>query len=287
MIRTALCSNQIGVGLEMEYEGVSARTSMGIGDTMAANGEELLLLNFKTDGSLRPNDRNTEITFYQPLSGKNILRALDQIKRINAEVGYEVSWRCGMHVHIDHRGASYATAYRGLILFTLIEPLLFQWAGPARRESKFCPATSDILLSIWDDKSNPARTMALQKKMPRLAKYSAANLGALHRLGSVEYRYGNSTTDTDIMLDYINIGMGLRLIAEEFESGYEIIEAVLTATTPNEWLREYAPKPMAKALERTAADMDALASEVSIFAALKLAERETDVPETIITGHGE
>ena len=66
-----LCSNEISVGLELEYENVSWDYAMNELDERL--GEKSRLWNFKPDNSLRPRERNTEMVFSRPLSGRSCL----------------------------------------------------------------------------------------------------------------------------------------------------------------------------------------------------------------------
>jgi hypothetical protein len=75
------------------------------------------------------------------------------------------------------------------------------------------------------------------------------------------------------MLEYINIGMGLRLVADTFDTSLDMIDSVLTRPSLEIWLGEFAPTEMAEALAPYGNESKYLSS-ASASAAMFLAERE-------------
>lgn len=272
-IPNSLCSNTICAGLELEYEEVSHKATYAALAKVYKPDDILWMV--KSDGSLRPRDCNTELIFIRPLSGKSIFTAIDQLNALSS-LKYRISWRCGMHVHVDHRGSSMKEAYKELVLACLLETALFGWAGYGRMESKFCSPITDVYAHIWD-------AGLATRKNPRFtpSKYVSLNLVPLTNFGSVELRCADSTQDTLRMLEYINIGFGIRLLSETFDTSLDMIDSLLTRTSIESWLSEFAPTELAQALSPYGQESKYISSS-SAQAAMFLAEREEYLPSIII-----
>ena len=181
-----------------------------------------------------------------------------------------------MHVHVDHRGSTHKAAYKELILACLLESALFGWAGYGRMESKFCSPITDVYAHLWD--------MGASRSAPSMftpSKYVSLNLLPLSNLGSVELRCADSTRDVKRMLQYINIGMGMRLVSESFSTSLDMIDSLLARPSIGDWLGEFAPTEMAEALSPYGSENKYLSS-ASAQAAMYLAEREALVPDNPI-----
>lgn len=226
-------SDTICVGLELEYEGVPSELVASI------YREKYLqrLLVFCNDGSLRPRRANTEVKFAGPLAGPLIDDALDHIKTMLTWHEHRISWRCGMHVHVDCRGTDFLQAYRAAILSALIEPVLYAWDGTGRHENKFCQSIVDSVYAYCRPGS-----------MPILTKYALVNLKSLFELGTLELRFAGSTKNLERIAAFINIGMGLRDVISRFKSGSDLITSVLEAPTLEHWLDRHTHPLMAEQL---------------------------------------
>lgn len=264
-----LCCTTINAGLELEYEGVPhsavARALIDIDDSY---------WHAARDGSLRPPERNTELKFDGPLQGKLIIQALNNLHVLDqfSDV-IEPSWRCGMHVHIDYTGISYLVAHNTLILSAVLEPVLFAWGGPSRRESKFCSPTTQLAYHFAKTKG----------QMLAAKKYSAVNLASLTERNTVEFRYADTTLDRQRMLDFININMSLRMVSENFETGWEILDSVLAAPSCAAWIEKHLHPLAARPLLETATGLEATYPWDSIAPATALlAEHQETVPTYVV-----
>jgi hypothetical protein len=76
------------------------------------------------------------------------------------------------------------------------------------------------------------------------------------------------------MLQYINIGMGIRLLAETFPTSLDMIDSMLSKKSIGQWLDECAPYEMAEALVPYGSKSSIQLSSSAAQAALYLAERE-------------
>lgn len=269
-------SDTLCVGLELEYEGVSSDVVM----EKYAQKYEKRLLAFGGDGSLRPRRQNTEVKFNGPLAGSLIDEALAQVTDLLSWHRHRISWRCGMHVHVDCHGIEFARPYRSVILATLIEPILFAWDGTGRQENKFCQSIVDSVYSYLP----PVRHKKGQV-MPALTKYSLLNLRSLFTLGTLELRFAGSTKSMTRVIDFINLGMGLREASLGFNSGEELIVSVLEAPRISSWLEQHTHPLFAEQLVPVAERGGFMEPPIpAMNAALALAEYEKQLTPTIVGG---
>lgn len=268
---TKLVSDTVCAGLELEYEGIAAERVMEF-----YNGKfRKPLLGFCRDGSLRPRQQNTEIKFSGPLSGPLIEEALSQIHEVLTWHRHRVSWRCGMHVHIDCRGIDFAQAYRAAVLTALIEPVLFAWDGTGRQENKFCQSISDSVYAYC----------VPRRKTPILTKYASLNLKSLFERSTIELRFGSSTKDMNRVRSFINIGLGLRAAPAPFESGAALMESVLSAPNLAAWFEANMHPLMARELVPVAKREGLTQPNMTgLTAALTLCEYERGLAPRIIGG---
>jgi len=222
-----LVSNEVCCGLELEYEGVS------YGDTERAyvRGPVAGLLSFHEDGSLRPRGRNTEIIFNQPLAGPNVGIALSDVGYLIDTLPYEVTWRCGMHVHIDFRGLSFAQATKAIVIAAMLEPVLYAWDGGGRQENKFCQSITDSVATYLEG--------SILGGNLNLTKYASVNLSSLRVTGSMELRFASGTKDIDRMTRFINIGFAIRQATLAFVDGVAIVKSFAYAGSLEKWIETY------------------------------------------------
>lgn len=245
-------------GLELEYENVSHDITH---DTLYRVHEDMLW-QAERDGSLRPGDQNTELKFGVGLSGKQVIAALNQLAALD-DLPYKISWRCGMHVHTDYSGLINDVAFRALIISSILEPAMFTWCGAARVESKFCSPTSY------------SSDYVLRGNHFQPQKYTAFNLAPLQGLGTCELRVADSTRDTRLMLDYINLGFELRRLGREFESGWHILDTMVQHKTSTTWIERHLHPEVAKFLVPAAEESIDKMKWIDGFASAALmAERE-------------
>jgi len=171
------------------------------------------------------HDNGAELVFARPLFGQDVIDALDYFYTLQREVGFKHGLETGIHVHLDVRNMDYDEFNRLCILYGLVEPLLFKWIGDDREYNIFCEpwyrAQGDLLRisSILFDTD--------QKKLKsakELQRYTALNLAALVRFGSVEFRHLPTTFDKQVLLDWINMILSLKRAAMNMkEKEYDIL----------------------------------------------------------------
>jgi hypothetical protein len=131
-----------------------------------------------------------------------------------------------------------------IILYTILEPLIFKWIGQDRENSIFCipyykadeslAQAVELVRSVIADEANKSKlTFASSKKF---ARYAALNLNALHKYGSVEFRHMRTTHDFDRVVDWINIIQSLKAATFKLPTSDGAILRLAKNTEPNAFL---------------------------------------------------
>ena len=203
------------VGLEFEYEmvGMSRFTADAFLPTVWATHR---------DDSLK--DHGVEFVFHQPLFGTDAYRAIHDLMHMAKEEGWKCSLRAGIHVHLDARDMETSQLIGLIILYTILEPLLYRWISENRENSIFCVPfyrANDSLIEaialvkgvLQDEKHNTKAAYTIAKQV---ARYAGLNLNALAKYGSVEFRHMKTTHDFDRVIDWINIIQSLKAATYKF-----------------------------------------------------------------------
>lgn len=165
-----------GVGIEIEIENVT-------GDQMRAFAD---FRHWRTtrDGSLRDGVELISNVVW----GRDLGEALDEAFAVINE--NNVTWRCGLHVHVDVRDKNVRELHSICSMYATLERAMFLIEGNDRHTSRFCvpwysqPAfiASVAAACIKDDVRN------MDRGAKQMGKYSALNLMPISRQGSVEFR---------------------------------------------------------------------------------------------------
>lgn len=148
------------------------------------------------DGSLRGN--SAEYVFSKPLSLEDSHSAVVALKERLDENKVKVneSFRAGVHIHMNMLEKNEDEILRFLLAYYLIEDVIISWCGPNRVGNLFClgirdaEATIDRLCEILQSCPVGHRDELLGRlmRMGDNFRYSAMNIGALGRHGTVEFR---------------------------------------------------------------------------------------------------
>lgn len=172
------------------------------------------------DNSLR---KGAEFIFDGPKKGKDIVDAFQEMKVfLNKYKRYDkparASDRCSVHVHLDVRDLDEITLNRLIMVYVLIERVLFEYVSPLRLKNNYCRAVTDsqfkTILANLSDRANPSYfNDALSLIRNSCDKYSALNLLPIQSYGTVEFRHHQGSTDMDEVLDWVNIILAIKLAA--------------------------------------------------------------------------
>jgi hypothetical protein len=218
-----MVDNNTFVGIEVEVENIHKRTGF-----LALQDRAYLWQNVE-DNSLR-NEGREFVSL--PIKGKQISLAVQSLftglKKDKTCAGYEFTDRTSVHVHVNYRDASVETLANTMLLYFLVEPLLYQWVGGDRAKNIFCVPLKDSdkledLSRLF--KSFEADNSSGYGVIYEWTKYSGFNLAPLSRYGTIEYRHLVGTDNQDKILQWINIILKIKQYAEK--ASYDKLKATL------------------------------------------------------------
>ena len=159
------------------------------------------------DGSLR----NDGVEFVSlPIRMDQIEGALKQL-RANLPNTHEFSPRTSVHVHMNVRDMTITKINNLVLLYTMVENLLFNYAGESRKNNVFCIRLQDTnyVRLMRDFQTNPYEVVHTWNK------YTALNLNPMQDKGTVEFRHMRGTVDTTTLITWINFLACLKTYAKE------------------------------------------------------------------------
>ena len=223
------------LGLEFEYEGVYG--------PLDNNDPHWSFWEMHRDDSLK--DHGQEFTFRVPLFGIDAYNAIQWLMDQAQKNKYKCSSRCGIHVHLDVREMETSQWVGFVILYTILEPILFNWIGDNRENSIYClpfykadeslrEACACVRAALDDDTKD---TSTILRTAKNFARYAALNLQALAKFGSVEFRHLKTTHDFERVHNWINMIMCLRTATERFPTSDGAILALAQRLPAEEFLR--------------------------------------------------
>lgn len=191
------------IGLELELEEIP----------VAAVEGELKYWKIVKDGSLRDASElfvGKEFIFNQPLYGKDISAALDELDNLWDTHGKpKATLNCSTHVHIDVRDLDTDDIIKICMIHLILEDVLFRYEGTGRDYSNFCVPWRDMPISNKSkikDLDNPGKFLRTAESW---SKYSSLNISAIRRQGSIEFRHMHGLVKKEEILRWIKILMSV------------------------------------------------------------------------------
>lgn len=185
-------------GIEVEVEGITKSDYRGTyADYWTAT----------TDNSLR----NNGVEFVSaPLRADQLEGAFAQLKQ-SINTNHNFSPRTSVHVHMNVRDMTINQINNLLIVYTVVEDLLFNYAGESRKNNVFCIRLQDTnyIDNMRLFQNNPTGTVH------RWNKYTALNLHPIADKGTVEFRHMRGTLDVDVLLTWVNLLSCIKTFAKD------------------------------------------------------------------------
>jgi hypothetical protein len=210
------------VGIEIELERCGRLASNhGFNKVDPATGKEDIFLRtpselwkLHADGSLR-DDGMEFITL--PVLGKDIQTALTELEQFFIDNGTEpqISERCSVHVHMNVHDLSLSELIYLICLYTVFESNLFNYVGKEREQNFYClpyyntDAFAETLNYLWTDAQNEDDGRVIDT-CAHFEKYSALNIGALSKYGTLEFRHHPGTYSSRKLLEWVNVLLSLK-----------------------------------------------------------------------------
>lgn len=177
------------------------------------------------DGSLR--GESAEYVLSRPIKRKNVIPYLEYLKNKLRDSVVHDSIRTSVHVHINMAEKTILQVYIILIVYFILENLIIELAGKSRIGNLFCLRIKDAeylleVLRLSAEKDN-YESFSLEQTL----RYAAANICALPKFNSLEFRAMRGTVDPTIISEWIDILLSI------------VDNAVLYYKTPLEVIQDF------------------------------------------------
>lgn len=207
------------IGLEFEFENPEQHAILN---------EELREISWyehKNDGSLR--DNGIEFVLREPMFGEDIFDAVTGMCNFARRKRLVTNYRTGLHVHLDVRDMEQEELRRLVAFYCLLERPLFEFIGPHRWDSNFCVPVIRHASQLNEIRNicTTDNKAAVKDTAKAIQRYSALNLNALARFGSVEFRHAECMTDPEKINNWVAVIMSIKKAAQtaRFNTTYEAI----------------------------------------------------------------
>lgn len=165
----------------------------------------------ENDGSLRNVGR--EYISKGPLSlGGQLEGALEEFKSSTKDIKFiEGSYSTSVHVHVNMLNRSLLHLNNFIVLYTLVENLLLEYAGDDRKSNLFCLPMRDAEGNVNNIETfltylNSSRSVDAFRSLNNASmKYAALNIAPMGNIGSLEFRSFRGVTDIKDIIQWVKI----------------------------------------------------------------------------------
>lgn len=177
------------------------------------------------DGSLR--GESAEFVFRGPVDKKATIKRIRGLYSKYKQVGTTLnnSYRCSVHVHINVQQFTMTQVANMFTIYALFEEYLVKYCGEHREGNLFCLRVSDaeytcqaFLRALETQSYGDLRSDRL--------RYSAINLAALGKYGSLEFRAMRGSNDVQDIINWVELLDCVRTAALQYDSPRDIIEGM-------------------------------------------------------------
>jgi len=213
------------------------QTKGDVGVEIECEGENMEEINTKfwrceDDGSLRgeyPNGR-CEYIFKNPTAIKDVPVALTQLADHLSDAELAFSHRCSVHVHLNAQELTITQLMNLVYTYLILEEPLMTFCGKKRKGNNFCLRLSDAegMLQLINNMFIHGEE-CFQYFERDMYRYSAMNLEALKKYGSVEFRGMEGNLDIERLSSWCNVLVALRTYAASVQSPEHIYEEYANA----------------------------------------------------------
>ena len=217
------------VGIEVEMEGAKLPA-------------ELTRWRMEHDGSLQPNPMAVEYVMPRPLNlegAKESLRELSLGLKVKGCVP-RPSVRCGVHVHVNVQDLTLIELYNYFTAYLALENLLTKTCGEAREGNLFCLRAADAYYMVHNLIEASRSKQFYELFHNDDLRYSAMNVTALPKYGSLEFRAMRTTTEPLDILPWATALLNLRDFAKGFDNPTVLISELSAAGFEN-FIRQAVP----------------------------------------------
>lgn len=208
------------VGIEIECVGLGIPTDIQLHKTWTVH----------QDGSLRPRRNETAIEYVlaTPTHRDEVGRVMDRLHEEFKRVGHtpaEDRDSTSVHIHLNAQQLTFKQVYTWLTLYFILEEILVHYAGPQRKGNLFClrAADAEFLVQQLIKISQQDHYADLNNDNLR---YASANVCALAKYGSLEFRCLRGTTDKKLITDWVSILTAIKDASMTFKDPREVCESL-------------------------------------------------------------
>jgi hypothetical protein len=169
-----------------------------------------------------------------PLSIAQTAPALDSAERMIKSMKGKATKRCGVHVHLNVSDLTLMQLWQIMTYNTLLEPFIFAQFAKNREDSHFCVPTwtnTELQRRMYDDATRLHKGWAKPRgvyahdglTMLKTSKYSARNVAAIKKFGTLEFRQHRGSTDMNEVYRWVHFIRGLRQQALKYTSAEHIL----------------------------------------------------------------
>lgn len=210
------------VGIEIECEG---------NNLSMAEEKESKYWKTVNDGSLRGEfpHNSAEFVLVRPITIPTVKDALNELQSIQKDATLRFSFRTSVHVHVNVQTLTELQLLTFVYLYLLLEEPLMNYCGKERKGNRFCLRLADAENMLEAITKWVGGHFDNIRVYPEGMRYSAINLAALRKYGSVEFRGMRGTMDQGVLLNWVNALHTLREHARTARDPQEIYEAFCNA----------------------------------------------------------
>lgn len=177
------------------------------------------------DNSLKGGKEGHEYVMSKPVMMIDLEQILYDFNACFSHSQVDDSIYAGIHVHINVQNLTPKQLLTFLVCFFVLEDMLVAWCGKTRVGNHFCLRTSDAEYLI-----QYIRTMVMKDSLyvehKDSVRYSAANLEALYKYGSIEFRCLNSTIDPERILTWCRVLTNILKQSEDYLTPDAVINSI-------------------------------------------------------------
>ena len=173
------------------------------------------------DGSLRGAypKCSSEYVMRRPVTGTRLGGAIDELINHQKNAEFKFSFRTSVHVHINVQKYTIDELLAFIYACLILEEPLMNFCGETRKGNRFCLRVRDA--EGYDHTLNSIFQYgwrAIRDLDGDAIRYSAINIHALRKYGSVEFRGMRGNMDRDILIPWCHTLWSIRNVATKLGS---------------------------------------------------------------------
>lgn len=192
------------------------------------------------DGSLRGRfpESAAEYVLKYPIFRKDVDKVLTQLIDSQKDAALSFSFRTSVHIHINVGGLTEAQLRCFVYTYALLEEPLINFCGKSRKANRFCLRIQDAEKTLFYLQDFYERGIETLKAVSGDdIRYSAMNLAALYKYGSMEFRAMRGTLDKGVIQNWISALLAVKDWSIKQETPKQIFDHFQTVG-PNAFLTE-------------------------------------------------